>query len=268
MQQSEHTVFFAKTIQELFYQLKSVSGLQIVGGCTHLEVMPEKAISVSGIPELSVVIKHERYVDFGPATTLSQILELGQKRVPESFLDAVRSVANPMVRNLATLGGNICSPGQKLTLYAPLLALDARLEMKSALETQYIPLLNFTTIPRDFILSNIRIPLNDWDLSIFRRLGPEHAITPASASFVFLADTEKNTVTNVKLAFAGSVTFRSLELENRFIGAHLPLSAKDISSFVEMAGRQFDNSAENITYNPVLRRQFMNLTKYSFEQLT
>ncbi|HAH60805.1 MAG TPA: hypothetical protein DCL73_01760 [Treponema sp.] len=268
MQKTEHTFFFAKTIAELFYQLKSVSGLQIVGGCTRIENVPDKAISIRGIPELAVITKHERYLDCGPGVVLSDILALGRTRVPDVFLDAVQSVANPLVRNLATMGGNICAPGIKLSLYASLLALDTHLELRSPLDTMYVPLLNFTGVPQGFILSNIRIPLNDWDISVFRRLGPDHKIRDTSASFAFLADNDKSMITNVKLAFSGPVTFRSLELENRLIGTRLPLTPKDISTLVDIAGKQFDKSAEGIQHNPILRRQFLNLTRYSFEQLT
>ncbi|MCK9168862.1 MAG: FAD binding domain-containing protein [Treponema sp.] len=268
MLKTEHTFFFAKTISELFYQLKSVSGLQIVGGCTRIETVPDKAISIRGIQDLAVITKHERYLDCGPGVVLSDILTLGRSRVPDIFLDAVQSVANPIVRNIATIGGNICAPGIKLSLYASLLALDTHLELRSPVETLYVPLPNFTGVPQGFILSNIRIPLNDWDISVFRRLGPEHKITDTSASFAFLADNDKRMITNIKLAFAGPVTFRSLELENRLIGTHLPLSSKDISFLVDTAGKQFDKSAEEINYNPILRRQFLNLTRYSLEQLT
>jgi len=268
MQKTEHTVFFAKTIPELFYQLKAVSGLQVIGGCTRIETVPDKAISIRGIPDLAVITKHERYLDCGPGVVLSDILALGRTRVPDVFLDAVQSVANPIVRNIGTIGGNICAPGIKLSLYASLLALDTHLELRSLTDTMYVPLLNFTGVPPGFILSNIRIPLNDWDISVFRRLGPEHKITDTSASFAFLADNDKSMITNVKIAFAGPVAFRSLELENRLIGARLPLIPRDISALVEAAGKQFDRSAEEITCNPILRRQFLNLTRYSFEQLT
>ena len=268
MQNSDHTFFFAKTISELFYQLTSVSALEVVGGCTSLERMPQKAISVHGISDLASITMHERYIDCGPAVTLSDILSLASARVPEALTESVKSIANPFVRNIATLGGNICAKGIRRTLYAPLLALDARLELKSSLDSVYVPLLNFTGIPHGSILSNIRIPLGDWDVTVFRRLGADRTITETSASFAFLADNEKNMITNIKLAFSGAVTFRCIELENRLIGTRLPLATKDISLFTDTAALQFDEAAKDVPYNPILRTQFVNLTRYSLEQLT
>ena len=103
---------------------------------------------------------------------------------------------------------------------------------------------------------------------MFRRLGADRKITETSASFAFLADNEKNMITNIKLAFSGAVTFRCIELENRLIGTRLPLATKDISLFTDTAALQFDEAAKDVPYNPILRTQFVNLTRYSLEQLT
>lgn len=267
MQNSARTFFFAKTIPELFYQLKSVAGLQAAGSCTRLDDNVNKVISIRGIPDLAVISKHERYLDCGPGVTLSRIIELARARVPEIFLEAIWSIANPFVRNIATIGGSICARGIKSTVYAPLLALDTRLEFRSQTNTTYVPLVNFTEIPYGAILSNIRIPLSEWDIAVFRRFGPQHIITDTSASFAFLADTEKNAITNIKLAFSGPISLRCLEFENRLIGTRLPLSLKDIAMRVEIAAKQFDKVAESQNCNLMLREQFINLTRYSLEQL-
>ena len=100
--QNNHTFFFAKTTAELFYQLTSVSALEVVGGCTSLERMPQKAISVHGISDLASITMHERYIDCGPAVTLSDILSLASARVPEALTESVKSIANPFVRRRNT----------------------------------------------------------------------------------------------------------------------------------------------------------------------
>jgi len=85
---------------------------------------------------------------------------------------------------------------------------------------------------------------------VFRRLGADSKITESSASFTFLADNEKNMITNIKLAFSGIVTFRCIELENRLIGTRLPLAAKDIALFTETAALQFDEAAKDVPCIP------------------
>ena len=262
------SILFAKNISELFFQLKSNQELTIVGGCTQLDDLPEKSISTFGIGELCQINRHERFLDVGPGATLAQILAIGQNHLPGVLYEALQSIANPIIRNMATIGGNLCTEGHKRTLFAPLLALDAKIELKSPSETRIEALQNFKKIPEGFILSNIRIPLLFPEVSIFRRIGPEHAITQHSASFVFLGDTERNSLVDVKLAFAGPFVFRSKTLENAIIGHRLPLTQKDIDQIQTMVEEEFQKAATDQMISDVVRQQFLNLTRYSFEQLT
>ncbi|MBR5401956.1 MAG: FAD binding domain-containing protein [Treponema sp.] len=262
------SILFAKNISELFFQLKSNQELTVVGGCTQLDELPEKSISTHGISELSQITRHERFLNVGPAATLGQILAIGQNHLPSVLYEALLSIANPIIRNMATIGGNICTEGHKRTLFAPLLALDTSLELKSQTETSIEPLQTFKKVPEGFILSGIRIPLLYPEVSIFRRIGPEHTITQNSASFVFLGDTEKNSLVDVRLAFAGPFVFRSKRLENAIIGHRLPLTKKDIDEIQDMVEKEFQKAATDQMISDVVRQQFLNLTRYSFEQLT
>ena len=264
----ETNIFYARNLNELFYQMKTIANLKIVGSCTAIKEMPEKMISTTLIHEFNHIEKHERYIEFGPSTTISEILALGERHLPKILIEAMKSIANPFVRNIATIGGNILDSENKNTLYAVLLALDSTLEFKSPNEIKYIKLQNFTEIPEKCVLTNIRVPLNDWDLEIFRRVGPAHKITDTSASFAFLTDSEKSIITNLKIAYSGKITLRCLSLENKMLGIKLPLKANDIEAYVEEAELEFRKAAGKTEYNPVLCRLFLNLMRYSFEQLT
>ncbi|MBS7295018.1 MAG: FAD binding domain-containing protein [Treponema sp.] len=262
------SILLAKNTSELIYQLKATQGLQIVGGCTSIEELPEKTISTIGIKDLSVITRHERFLNVGPAVTLTQLLNVGQNHLPQIIFEALGCIANPMIRNMATVGGNICAPGHKRTLFAPLLALEARLVFKSQSETKIEPIQNFKKVPEGFVLTNIRIPLVDSNLSIFRRVGPENSITELSASFAFLVSTEKNAISDVSLAFAGPFIFKSKSLENALLGHKLPLTHKDIENIQEQVEQEFQKAATDQMISDVVRQQFFNLCRYSFEQLT
>lgn len=263
------TVFYANSLEDVFYQLKTIQGLRIVGGCTALHELPEKMLSIHAISALSVIDKHERYIEFGAAVTLSQIMDLGDSKLPSVLYEAVKSIANPLVKNIATIGGNVCARGLKLTLYAPLLALDARLEFqRDTLATNFTPVSKFTCVSEGWLLTKIRVPIEAWDVAVFRRLGPTHVLSETTASFVFLANSQKGMLANLRIAFAGIFCFRSPELENRIIGSRLPLSDGSIKDVMTEAEKQFDAAAGETRYNPILRSQFLNLLKYSLEQLT
>ena len=49
------SVLFAKNINDLLTQLKNNQGLQLVGGCTGIDVLPDKSISTHGIKELAQI---------------------------------------------------------------------------------------------------------------------------------------------------------------------------------------------------------------------
>lgn len=265
---SNKTIYYAKDLDEVFYQLKTISSLHIVGGCTATAPLPEKTLSVRAVPELCTFDKFERHFDFGSAVTLAHIEAVGQNNLPSVLYEALRGMANPPVKNLATIGGNICCPDHKHTLYAPLLALDARLELRNGQKTDYIPIIQFNGTPKGFLLTKIRVPIEEWEVAVFRRLGPAHIITDMSAAFVFLANTQNGQLSNLRIAFAGSFWFRSPELENKLIGSHLPIPTTSIRELMEEAKVQFDRAAGGTAVMPILKDQFLNVVKYSLEQLT
>ena len=144
------TILYAKNTNDLISLLKNNQGSEIVGGCTIIEELPAKAVSTYNIPELCQITRHERYIDVGPGCTLSSILDIGQNHLPPILYEALKSIANPIIRNMATIGGNICYKGNKLTLFAPLMALEAKLEFKNSSETKYESIRNFKQVPQDF----------------------------------------------------------------------------------------------------------------------
>ena len=262
------TILYAKNTYELLKILTNNPGTEIVGGCTRIENLPQKFISIRGIKDLSQITRHERYIDVGPGATLNEIINIGQNHLPQILYEALISIANPQIRNIATIGGNICSKDKRLTLFAPLLALDAKLEFRNQMETKTESIRNFKGIPPKFILSNIRIPIDNTELSIFRRIGHEHLISEKSASFAFLADTEKNSILKVHLAFAGPFAFHSKDFDNQLIGQRLPLSQKDINEIQNLASAEFQKVATDQMISDVMKQQFLNLTRFCFEQLT
>ncbi len=271
------TVYFAKNMADVLYQLKTTSGLRICGAGTLDNSLPDIVLFIRNINDFKIIDRRERYVEFGSAVTLSQLLELGHNRLPSVFFEALSQTAIPSVRNVATVGGNICAAGIKRTLFAPLLALDARLELKSQTEAKILSMSQFDQVPPGFMLTRIRVPLDEWDVAVFRRVGPVYAIDESSASYTFLASTQKGLLSVLRIAFCGAVRFRSRDLENMFAGTKLPLSDKDIQNMLEAASRIFTESVNreqngSVSVSEVLRDiikiRFLNLLKYSFEQLT
>lgn len=266
--QENKTVLITKNLSDVFYQLKNVNNLQILSGCTQEKNIKEKFITLYSIPELCTIEKKERYIEMGAAVTIADLLKAGEKKLPKFILSALSSIGNYTLKNSATVGGNICAKDIKHTLWAPFLVSAARLEIKNQNETMYIPLSKFEGVPEGSILTKIRLPVNEWEVEIFKRVGPTNSISQLSASFAFLVNTERGIITDIKIAFTGAITFFSQEFENKIIGTHLPLSEKKIDEFIQDADAAFDDAKKGKEIAPILKSQFLNLLRNSLEQLT
>lgn len=263
-----HSIFTAKTVNDILYHLKTVSNLQVIGGATYIGDLPEKALTVRNVPELKIIDKHERYTDFGPAVTLNSIAHIGKTYVPSVLYEAICQTANHSIRNMATIGGNIMAHDPRLSLVAPLIALGTTLRFKTLKNSEIIPLSKFTSIPEDSVLTSIRVPTEDWNVAIFRRLGSSRMISDNSASFCFLAMTEKNILIDLRICFSGPFIFQSQELETKYLGTRLPLSKSTIEDFLSIAEKDFDEYVRDKENAAMLKRQFLNLVASSLHELT
>ncbi|MBP5251904.1 MAG: FAD binding domain-containing protein [Treponema sp.] len=267
MQKNKHNSLTANTVQDFIFHKNSVPDLQITGGCTIEKKFSGPTLSIFSVPKLCTVEKHERFIEFGPGVTLSQMIQVRKSNLPSVLYDALLTIATETIRNIATLGGNICYKKNCLTLFAPLYALDARLEFQTQNEVKYIPFSKFKSIPEKSVLTKIRVPLDEWEVAVFKRFGPSNVITPLSAGFVFLANTQKDIIANVKIVCAGKALFSSKEIENKIIGARLPLNERFISQIIEETLAYIDEQKTFEECEPIIKSQFLNMLRLSLEQL-
>lgn len=273
------TVYHANSVQEVQTLLKNITGISIIAGGTELARrqsgrtlhLPAQVLSLAKIPDLRTITKTERYLDLGPCVTLNEILQLGRKNVPGVLYEAVQGIANPAIRSIATLGGNISAKGQRLSTFAPLLALDARLEIRTPLEANWVSMIRYfsnggrepSRVPE--FIGKIRIPTESWDLALCRRLGRPGLVTDTTASFVFLVKSQKNILADIRIAWAGHFFFRMREFENLMIGRTLPLSEKDIINLMDKSELFFDKTL----FPPGFERKCLfNLLEESLRMLT
>ncbi|MDD7417709.1 MAG: FAD binding domain-containing protein [Treponemataceae bacterium] len=290
-----------KTLQEALYHLKNVNNLKIYSGGTTIKTdsnpnrldIGDDCLFLTNCEELKKIEKHERYITFGSSVPLQKILDLGKSKIPDFLYEAIETVANPIIRCRATLAGNICATDFFHTLYSPLLAIDTRVEIHTPTETKQIPISKFNGIENGQIMTSLRIPLIEWDIAHFTRLGLSNQISDVSSSFTFLAKTQKDSLTDIRIAFCGKIKIRSTELENSILGAHLPLSHKNIKMTLDKASKIFDEEVEysikkslmdspnaeptpdlsqkienaKKDYHPMIKEQFLNLLKMNLEKL-
>lgn len=256
------TVYLAKNLPELLYLIKNIPNVAIIAGCTRIAhsqitrmiIMPETSIAVRHIPELQQITKTERYIELGASVTLSQIINLGEKKVPPVLYQAIKTIACEAVRNMATIGGNIVSDDIKMTSFASLLALDAKIEIATSKDMLLMPLSKYDGIMPNMCITKIRIPLEEWDIATFIRVGDPNSISIYSGSYVFLAKTQKDVLIDVRIVFAGSFVFKSRQIENMLIGNTLPLSQKQVIYIIE----RISEYITDISAEPIVKDQFLN----------
>ncbi|ULQ60096.1 FAD binding domain-containing protein [Brucepastera parasyntrophica] len=279
MSDKASTIYYASSISEAQLIMKNISGISIVAGGTEIArkqtgpliSLPPDVLAIAKVPELNTVNKTERYIDFGSCMTMNDLIKLGRKNVPEVLFRAIRGIGNPAIRSIATIGGNISSKDRRLSTFAPLLALDARLEIRTKDEADWIPIGRYFSNVEQLrpaeteLISKIRIPTENWDISYYRRLGRPGIIEETTASFVCLVKSQKDILSDIRIAWAGRKFFRNREFENLLIGRGLPLSEKEITNVLEKAEPFFSPS---FFASPYEKKCLFNLLEVALRMLT
>ncbi|MEO0472781.1 MAG: xanthine dehydrogenase family protein subunit M [Bacteroidota bacterium] len=127
---------------------------------------PETLIDLGNIPGLSYIREEGGYLKFGAMTREADLehSDLIRSKYP-IFTDASKLIADPQVRNMGTIGGNIAHGDAANDHPAVLLALRAEVEIAGSSGRRTVPIDEFfygfymTAIQPNEILTEIRIPV-------------------------------------------------------------------------------------------------------------
>jgi carbon-monoxide dehydrogenase medium subunit len=116
-------------------------------------VEPRHVINIKNVPELSGIEERGDEIHIGAATKLRAIekSEIVRARLP-LLQEAVRTLGSVQIRNMATIGGNLCNASPAADTATALLALDAKAHMVSSEGTRTVPLEEFFTGPGRTVL--------------------------------------------------------------------------------------------------------------------
>jgi CO/xanthine dehydrogenase FAD-binding subunit len=264
---NQNQVFFPATFQELFTAWgKFPDAVPFAGGTgiirgqgKQMLELPRNILSLDKLADLRRITRTERYLEIGAMVRLNEIIRLG-KIVPEALTQCLESISGPQVRNLATIGGNICYPLRRLDTSAPLVALDAHFELRSAQNSRWISASRFSSLPGPLslnpqeLLTRIRIPLEQWNYTVFQKFR-----SPGPGDFggnmVFIMKTQKSVLTDIRVVFGGEIILRDKNSEAIIIGKQLPLNHRDAEEFVEH-WKTYLSALE--TPGPIIRGELFN----------
>ena len=165
--------FAPKTVVEALNEKRDIKGSVILAGGTDLvpkmrgqAMAPVALIDITVIGELKYVKTQGRSIRIGSATTINQIIDQKIKGA-EVLQEACKKIGNPLTRNRATIGGNLCNASPAADSATPLLVSGAELVLKSLDGERTVHIKNFFVGPgksamrTDEILVEIRLTVPD-----------------------------------------------------------------------------------------------------------
>jgi len=164
-----------KSLEEVFSLLETygeratliAGGTDVMVSIRNKELAPEVLISLRELKDLSYIRKDDAY-HIGALTT-HRMLETSQLVQQElsALYDGASKVGSVQIRNVATVGGNICNAAPSADTAGPLLVLDAQAVLKGPDGIRKVPLTEFFTGPsqtvkrNDEVLTEFEIPIEN-----------------------------------------------------------------------------------------------------------
>lgn len=155
----EFRYFSPDTVSEAVSILQQFDAEVLAGGTDLLpmmkqrEVTVEYVVNIKKIPELAYIREDDDGLKIGALTTIFSIKEsdvIRQKYI--SVYEAAKNFAYLQIRNMATVGGNICRSSPSADMVPPLMAFDAEVKLIGPKGSRNVLLENFFTGPRENIL--------------------------------------------------------------------------------------------------------------------
>lgn len=166
--------------------------------------------------EFNAIEKKSSALKIGALVTASKII--GSDFISKNFLvlyNAANNLASPQIRQVATIGGNLCIASPSGDMSCALVALKAKCEILSANgKTREIPITEFFTGPRETtlkkneVLRNVIIPLNEKGKNIhsgFIKVGTRRSMECSVVSLAYHILTDKKGVITQAGVAIGSV---------------------------------------------------------------
>jgi carbon-monoxide dehydrogenase medium subunit len=245
------------TLEEASRLLKEHDGraLLLAGGTDLLpniynqKLSPEHVINIKRIPLLnSITCDESQSLALGTLVKFNEIIY--SKTVQENFpvlAEVSKGIASHQIRNLATIGGNLCNAAPSADSAPILVALDSSLTITGpGGKVRSLPLEQFFTGPGETelapaeILTQIRIPpLKKYTGMIYikysTRRALEIAVVGVAALIQLEKDTDKCCAARIVIAACAPTPLRVYEAEEILTGKKI--SDRDLDASSQAAGR-------------------------------
>lgn len=157
-------------------------------------VKPKTLICLERLEELQGVSEAGDFIRIGPGTTHARLFEnvLVRQHLP-ILAQALAVLGSPLIRNMGTIGGNICTASPAGDTLPPLYTLEAEVELCRPDGVRRLPIKDFLTGPgqtncgQGEILTSIWVSKADgYDLQHFEKVGQRAALAISIVSLAAL----------------------------------------------------------------------------------
>jgi xanthine dehydrogenase FAD-binding subunit len=194
-------VFLPSSLSELWREIEREPEAAVYAGGTDLFVKmrhgfmnPASLICIDRIRELKGIFEEGNSIRIGASTTHTQILEDPRVRSALPVLvGAVRDLGSPPIRNMGTIGGNICTASPAGDTLPPLYVLDAEVELRRENSARRMRIKDFIVGPGKTLLERGEVLAAVWvgkpegyNVHHFEKVGQRNALACSIASLASL----------------------------------------------------------------------------------
>ncbi len=261
------TVLLPRDIDELWAMRSENPEAALYAGGTDLLVRRHAGyatapclICLERIEELRTIQTEDGVLRIGACATHSDCLEspLVARHAPV-LIQALGHLGGPHIRNMGTIGGNVCTASPAGDTLPPLYALEAEVVLRSPGGERRMPLDRFVTGPgktdlgADEILEHVRIPFGEqFSVHNFEKVGQRNAMAIAIVSLAAVARTgPRGVVEDIRLALGsvGPTVIRCEAAEQALTGRRLNMTAlRDAAKLVRSTVRPIDDIRASAKY--------------------
>ncbi|MEM1651294.1 MAG: xanthine dehydrogenase family protein subunit M [Sulfolobales archaeon] len=203
-----------KTLDEAIRLLREIDYSKVIAGGTDLlvdmktsRVRVRALVDISSIPDLRGIEDLGRTIRIGAATRLQELIESNVVSQNLPLLKAaVESMGSWQIRNMATIGGNLCNASPAADTAPPLLAYDAEFVVIGSEGLRVVPSTKFfvgyrkTALNPCEILKEILVKKSEWSGWSYVKLGRRGGFTLSVVAVAVLAKVINGVVHDVRIA--------------------------------------------------------------------
>jgi CO/xanthine dehydrogenase FAD-binding subunit len=262
------TGYYPETIDELLTVLNRKEAHKIICGGSDLMVTKKIApnmIFVNQIDALREIKEDRTIVSIGAACVYREMIH--SPIIPKILQEAMKQIASPAIRNVGSIGGNICNASPAGDTLPVLYAMDAiivkaSMDIEGKICRTRVPISDFILGIRQIALAQneavvaIEIPKASFEnmtYAQFKKLGGRETSAISKLSFAGLMRIENEKILDVRLAFGsvGVTTIRNKEAENEMLQLgvdELPNKKKEIIAMYDKLITPIDDQRSTANY--------------------